>query len=85
MLFREQAEECTVEDSASEQKAVKYEENMYATGYRGRAIQVTRNECVHRCTRRCVCVCVCETERNVCVICTYVISLKSLLLPLDSI
>ena len=67
MLFREQAEECTVEDSASEQKAVKYEENMYATGYRGRAIQVTRNECVHRCTRRCVCVCVCVRQRGMCV------------------
>lgn len=62
MLFREQAEECPVEDSASVQRAVKYEENMHATGYRGKAIQITKNECVCRCT--CRCVCVSETERN---------------------
>ena len=64
-----------MEDSASEQKAVKYEENMYATGYRGRAIQVTRNECVHRCTCRCVCVCVCVCDREECVCDTHVCDL----------
>ena len=81
-----------LEDSPSEQKAVKYEENMYAIGYRGKAIQKTKNECVCRCTRRGVCVClsvclsVCERQRGIRTCDTMcVTSLKSLLLPLDSI
>ena len=85
MLCREQAEECTVEDSASVQRAVKYEENMHATGYRGKAIQITKNECVCRCTRRCVCVRERDREEYVCVIRMCVTSLKSFLLRLDSI
>ena len=73
MLCREQAEECTVEDSASVQRAVKYEENMHATGYRGKAIQITKNECVCRCTRRCVCER--ERQRGICMCDTYVCDL----------
>ena len=59
-----------LEDSPSEQKAVKYEENMYAIVYRGKAIQIKKNEGVCRCTCRGVCVSVClsvclwQTERN---------------------
>ena len=47
-----------MEDSASDQNAAKYEENMYATGYRGKAIQVTKNVSVCVCV--CVCVCICK-------------------------
>ena len=82
-----------MEDSPSEQKAVKYEENMYAIVYRGKAIQIKKNEGVCRCTCRGVCVSVClsvclsvtDREEYVCVIHVCVTSLKSLLLPLDSI
>lgn len=61
-FFRKEVEECTVEDSASEQKAAKYKREMYAIGCRGvlHPIQTTTSLCV----RVCMCVRATETDRD---------------------
>lgn len=63
-----EVEEHRVEDSAREQKAVKYKGNMYIVGHRGKAIQITKNVCVceRKRERKGMCMCVASFKMFCC-------------------